>query len=115
MEHLFHFQRAAGPANRLKTEQTLVDGRYNVLDLKRCEVTASIPSDDPYDYVRNRPLQNFNGVIRYADKNYIFRLRTLGSAQPPAERPSYWLDLYRLDGDKGAYCAYSSLATARAK
>ena len=109
-EYLFYFERAVGPRNRQGMRQMTINGGYNLINFQDCEITNAIPTNDPYDYFRDRPSPNYNGIIRYRSKHYIFDLWSIGTLKSSQDQTVYLLNLYRLEKrDRGAYCAYSGM------
>lgn len=49
-------------------------GGYIIISPKTCNVNGGMFTYDPYDYEQKLPLNNYNGLIRYEHKYYIFDL-----------------------------------------
>jgi len=50
-------------------------GGYNIIDLKKCEIRGIVHTRDPFDYVKQQPIENYNGIIEYRGEYYVFELR----------------------------------------
>jgi len=49
-------------------------GGYTIVDLKKCERDGGANTIDPYDYIKKKPIENYNGIIKYQGEYYIFKL-----------------------------------------
>mgnify|MGYP001592741323 FL=1 len=49
-------------------------GGYSVIDLKKCRSKGGVHTIDPYDYEKNKSIENYNGIIKYKGEYYIFEL-----------------------------------------
>jgi len=49
-------------------------GGYSVINLKKCKITYGVPTNDSYDYQKQQPIENYNGVIKYKGEYYVFDL-----------------------------------------
>jgi|GEM_PF-5844113 len=82
-EYVFYAERYS------KEESTdYDDGGYIIVDLDKCKTDGAVNTKDPFDYTKNIPLENYNGIIRYKGKYYVFDLY---------EDQVYWLSLNRYD------------------
>jgi len=76
-ENVFYFERVEGPLNVPGAQRIVGNGGYSVIDLDRCELKGASRITDPYSYSDKRPLENYNGIIKYKGKYYIFDLSDL--------------------------------------
>lgn len=51
------------------------DGGYTILDLEQCKIKCGTSTKDPFDYKKQQPIDNYNGIIKYKGEYYIFDLR----------------------------------------
>jgi hypothetical protein len=119
-EHVVYYERAEGPLNRPETKPNFANGGYWVIDVDRCETKGGALTNDPYSYFYARELRNYNGIIRYAGKHYIFDLYELATKDPDPKNTQYSL---RLDGYArfpggarprlGPICSYSTVVLNR--
>lgn len=49
-------------------------GGYTIVDVKKCTTDGGTNTNDPYDYKKNIPLDNHNGIVRYKGRCYVFDL-----------------------------------------
>ena len=49
-------------------------GGYSIIDIKNCKKDGGVSTIDPFDYEKQIPLDNYNGIIRYKGKLYVFDL-----------------------------------------
>ncbi len=119
-EHVFYYERAEGPLNRPVSKQIYGNGAYAVFDLDRCEVKRGANVHDPYSYFYKRPLENYNGIIDYRGRHYIFDLADLDGSDRDPKNPNYRL---QVDGHAkfgketkprlGPICSYSTIVLKR--
>lgn len=50
-------------------------GGYKIIDLQSCKTRGYWPTRDPFDYNRQQPIENYNGIIKYKGAYYVFDLR----------------------------------------
>lgn len=115
-EHVFYHEREEGPLNRSGAELNFGNGGYWIVDLDRCELKGGSRTTDPYSYDSYlRPLENYNGIIRYKGKHYIFDLY---QGEDDLKNPSYGLGLdgHARFGEEtriGPLCLFSTIALKR--
>lgn len=121
-EKVFHYERAQGPLNRPDRKVVLGNGKYQIVDLGRCEVVGGSETHDPYSYFYQRPLKNYNGIIKYKGKHYIFDLYDLDGSDRDENKHNYTLRLngYAVDarGSKPRLvpnCSFNTLFLSRKK
>ncbi len=119
-EHVFYYERAQGPLNRPDAKLNYANGGYRVIDFDRCELKGGSPTNDPYSYFYKRPLENYNGIIRYRGKHYIFDLADLDGSDRNPDNPNYGLrlDSYgtysrKVEPRLGPICAFSTILERR--
>jgi len=105
-EHVFYYERAQGPLNMPNAQLIYGNGGYSVIDLDRCELKGGSRTNDPYSYFHKRPLETYNGIIKYKGRHYIFDLADLDG--------TLRLDRYgtyspRVEPRLGPVCAFSTL------
>jgi hypothetical protein len=49
-------------------------GGYRIIDLKTCKIITGVSTNDPFDYEKQQPLENYNGIIKYKGEYYVFDL-----------------------------------------
>lgn len=115
-EHVFYYERAQGPLNRPDAKLNFANGGYWVIDLDRCELEGGSPTNDPFSYFYNRRLDNYNGIIRYKGKHYIFNLSDLDGSDRNPDNPNYRLrlDSYgtysrKVEPRLGPVCAFGTI------
>jgi hypothetical protein len=109
-EIVVYLEGARGPANRLAQRTVISDGGYYAYGAKDCAPGANALTHDPYNYFFQRPVENYNGLISYHNKFYVFDLYALiGTGTFPAD-PPYWLQVFTLNEDRREWCSYSTLS-----
>ena len=113
-EIVAYFEGARGPANRPGETTFTGNGGYRAYSAKSCARAAGVSTNDPYNYFFQRPVANYNGVISYRNKFYVFDLYALiGSDAFPVD-PHYELDVATLNSARSEWCSYSTLSVRRA-
>ena len=60
------------PPEKAPEMSTYWGGNYKMFTPKICLATDLLRPDDPYDYATAQPAPNYNGVLRYEGKSYLF-------------------------------------------
>lgn len=72
-EFVFYAEGYRSPVRgKYVTEYTY--GGYEILDLKNCKTKYGASTRDPYDYEKQQPIENYNGIIKYKGAYYVFDL-----------------------------------------
>ena len=58
--------------NRVGFTNSFDSGRYKVIEMKSCLVRNSTRVNTPFDTVRWRPMANYNAIIRYKGKPFVY-------------------------------------------
>jgi uncharacterized protein len=93
IEGVFYCERERGPFNWPEAKQLDTHGGYQVVDTKRCQAKDGVPSHDSYSYSFNHALENYNGIIIYKGKHYIFDLHEVAEERTP-EKVEYILEVW---------------------
>jgi uncharacterized protein len=120
IESVFYNEHEQGPLNKPSERQIDTNGGYWVVDLKRCQKNRGVLTNDPYSYNFQHPLENYNGIISYKGKHYIFDLFELDVKARTPEKTTYDLTLSGFSnfGKKkkpwlGPICSFNTLVTNR--
>ena len=108
---VLYFERIFGPQE--SDAKVYGDGGYVIFDSKNCRRRRGTHTHDPYDYTHNRTRENYNALIQYNSRYYIFDLFEMGGTQPrDPYQPTYRLHLEgnRKDG-WGGLCSFSTNPT----
>ncbi len=109
-EVILYFERIFGP--KRSDNKVYGNGGYSIFDMKSCKRRPVTKTRDPYDYVFNQPRENYNALIQYKSKYYIFDLYELGSAKNrDPNKLEYWLHLEGNRKDRwGGLCSFSTVS-----
>jgi hypothetical protein len=113
-----YFERIYGPQNISGAMQVYSNGGYAIFDIKSCRRWAWTPTNDPNDYLYNQPLENYNALIQYKGKYYIFNLYELGRGK--YRDPNKLEYRLHIGGNRkngwGGLCSFSTISeSAKAK
>ena len=113
-ELVVYFESARGPLNKPAATTVTTDGGYFAFSARSCAPIPGAPSHDPYSYVFQRPVENYNGIVSYHNKHYVFDLYALMDNDNVAADPHYWLSVLTFNDDKREWCSYSTRSIQRA-
>lgn len=79
-------------------------GGYRIIDLQQCRFRGGVSSNDPFDYKNKKPIENYNGIIKYMGEYYVFDLY---KDPAPAPAPGLALEKYnKKRGNMNVTCRY---------
>ena len=112
------FQRIVGPINHPDRPQGEDTGSYKLVSHSGCEILSEVQVHDPYDYFSKAAAKNYNGLIEYQKRFYIFDLFEIGVTPSEGAAGAYHLTLYRYGASKGEKikrfapaCVFEEIAT----
>jgi hypothetical protein len=108
-ELVVYSERIYGPANK-EQKRYYGNGGYSFFRGDECEYIGGVTTHDPYSYLHQQPRENYNGLISYRDKYYVFDLYDLDGSDRDANEPSYYLSLYTLDDTRTNWCSFSTIS-----
>jgi hypothetical protein len=68
---------AEGYQNNVSKQYTY--GRYSIVNLDKCTIDGEFLTNDPYDYYKKKSLDNYNGIILYKGKYFLFDMSQSGN------------------------------------
>ena len=106
-ELIVYFERAIG--RDFRGDNIYGNGGYNVFDSRNCALIPVDSTHDPYSYFWKRPLENYNGILFYRDRYYVFDLYELDGSDRDPENPIYRLHISTAGADRSHWCSYSMI------
>lgn len=106
-----YFERVYGPENRPEMEKHYGNGGYSMFNLNKCEQLKGAATHDPYAYFWRHALENYNAIIRYKGKLYIFDLYEISFGKYRQQGNLHYIlhvDDLREDGAHGL-CSFSTV------
>jgi competence protein ComGC len=61
-------------------------GGYTIIDLNECKFKGGVSTQDPYDYKKEQPIENYNGIIKYNGEYYVFELNDFAGGMLALEK-----------------------------
>jgi hypothetical protein len=112
----FYYEKPFGPLDKEHTtydRKVFGNGGYGISNLADCSIPtgrSGFSTHDPYNYDANRPVENYNGLIRYQSRYIFFDLFDLSQGAEPPERRHFRLAVaeYRAEGVRGL-CSLSTI------
>lgn len=121
-EDIFYCERSRGPLNRQGRDPSDTHGGFRAIDLKQCRNRDGVHTNDSYSYTYRHPLENYNGIVRYKERYYIFNLYETNEILRPPEQKVYALDVYGYVSNEGKQqsvlspiCMFSAAPTPERK
>lgn len=107
-ELIVYSERAIG--RDFKGDSVYGNGGYKAFDSSSCAQIGGARTHDPYSYFWNRPLENYNGILSYDGRYYIFDLSDLDpSGEHTSDYPHYSLHVSTVGTDRSRWCSYSTI------